>query len=113
MIAMSGGGKRSASFAYGALKGMRDVTVATAVEPRSLLDQIDAISGVSGGSFPASHYDLYREKTFGQFETDFLYDDTNSYIAASMCCLGTGPGSWNPGSAPTISWTASTTGPCS
>jgi hypothetical protein len=42
--------------------------------------QVDAISGVSGGSFPAAYYGLYRDKTFGRFETDFLYDDTNSYI---------------------------------
>jgi NTE family protein len=80
LVAMSGGGKRSAAFGYGALKGMREVMVPTAVGPRPLLDLLTAISGVSGGSFPASYYGLYREKMFGQFETDFLYDDTNSYI---------------------------------
>ena len=80
LVAMSGGGKRSASFGYGALKGMRDLMVPTRFGPRPLLDQVDAISGVSGGSFPASYYGLYREKMFGQFEKDFLYDDTNSYI---------------------------------
>jgi NTE family protein len=80
IVAMSGGGKRSASFGYGALRGMRDLMVPTRSGPRPLLDQIDAISGVSGGSFPAAYYGLYREKMFGQFEKDFLYDDTNSYI---------------------------------
>ena len=80
MVAFSGGGKRSASFGYGALKGLRDVMLQTAAGPRPLLEQIDVISGVSGGSFPAAYYGLYREKTFGRFETDFLYDDTNSYI---------------------------------
>ena len=80
VVAMSGGGKRSASFAYGALKGMRDISLATKAGPRSLLSQIDAITGVSGGSFPAAYYGLYRDKAFGRFETDFLYDDTNSYI---------------------------------
>jgi NTE family protein len=80
LVAMSGGGKRSASFGYGALKGMRDVMVPTRSGPRPLLDQVDGISGVSGGSFPAAYYGLYREKMFGRFETDFLYDDTNSYI---------------------------------
>jgi NTE family protein len=80
LVAMSGGGKRSASFGYGALKGMRDMMVQTRVGPRSLLDQLDGISGVSGGSFPAAYYGLYREKMFGQFEKDFLYSDTNSYI---------------------------------
>jgi NTE family protein len=80
MVAISGGGKRSASFGYGALKGMREVMVPTEAGPRPLLDQVSAISGVSGGSFPASYYGLYRDKTFGQFETDFLYVDTNAYI---------------------------------
>jgi NTE family protein len=80
LVAMSGGGKRSASFGYGALKGMRDLMVPTRVGPRPLLEEVDAISGVSGGSFPAAYYGLYRQKMFGQFEKDFLYDDTNSYI---------------------------------
>ena len=80
MVAISGGGKRSASFGWGALKGMRDVTVPTALGPRPLLAQVDAISGVSGGSFPAAYYGLYGEAGFGHFETDFLYQDTNAVI---------------------------------
>ncbi len=80
LVAMSGGGKRSASFGYGALEGMRDLMVPTRNGPRSLLSQIDYMSGVSGGSFPISYYGLYRDKAFGQFETDFLYSDTNAYI---------------------------------
>ncbi|HET6606836.1 MAG TPA: patatin-like phospholipase family protein [Rhodopila sp.] len=80
LVSMSGGGKRSASFAYGALKGMREVTVPTRFGPRPLLQQVDAIAGVSGGSFPAAYYGLYRDAAFDRFETDFLYQDTESYI---------------------------------
>jgi hypothetical protein len=40
----------------------------------------DAITGVSGGSFPAAYYGLYRDKAFETFEQDFLYRDTESYI---------------------------------
>jgi NTE family protein len=80
LVAMSGGGKRSAAFAYGALKGMRDVSVPTPSGNRPLLDEVDGISGVSGGSFTAAYYGLYRDKMFGQYEKDFLYSDTNSYI---------------------------------
>jgi NTE family protein len=80
LVAMSGGGKRSAAFAYGALKGMREVQVPTPAGSRPLLGEIDAISGVSGGSFPAAYYGLYREAAFGKFEEDFLYQDTESYI---------------------------------
>jgi len=80
LVGMSGGGKRSAAFAYGALKGMRDLPVPTPAGQRPFLGEIDAIAGVSGGSFPAAYYGLYREAAFGKFEEDFLYQDTESYI---------------------------------
>ena len=48
--------------------------------PSSLLHQVSAIAGVSGGSFPAAYYGLYHDAAFGRFETDFLYQDTESYI---------------------------------
>jgi NTE family protein len=80
LVAMSGGGKRSSSFGYGALKGMRETMLPAASGPVSLLSQVSGISGVSGGSFPAAYYGLYRDATFGKFEQEFLYDDTNAYI---------------------------------
>ena len=80
LVAMSGGGKRSASFGYGALKGMREVSVPLPGGPSPLLHQVSAIAGVSGGSFPAAYYGLYHDAAFGRFETDFLYQDTESYI---------------------------------
>ncbi|MGE0225644.1 MAG: patatin-like phospholipase family protein [Acetobacteraceae bacterium] len=80
LVAMSGGGKRSAAFSYGVLKGMREMMVPTPAGPRPLLDQIDAITGISGGSFTAAYYGLHRAAAFGQYEQDFLYSDTNSYI---------------------------------
>jgi len=80
LVAFSGGGKRSAAFGYGALRGMRDVMVPTRSGPRSLLSELTGMSGVSGGSFPAAYYGLYREAAFGKFEQDFLYQNTNGYI---------------------------------
>lgn len=80
LVAFSGGGKRSAAYAYGALKGMREVMVPTPNGPRSLLSTLDAIASVSGGSFTAAYYGLYRDETFRRFKTDFLYADTNSQI---------------------------------
>jgi NTE family protein len=80
LLAMSGGGKRSAAFAYGALKGMRQVMIPTRDGPRSLLSSLDGISGISGGSFTAAYYGLHRDQTFGQYEQDFLYNDTNASI---------------------------------
>lgn len=78
LVAMSGGGKRSAAFGYGVLKGMQEIAIPG--DPRPLLDHLDGISGVSGGSFTAAYYGLYRDKMFGQYEKDFLYSDTEAYI---------------------------------
>lgn len=80
IVAMSGGGKRSASFSYGALKGLRELRVPTVAGPRPLLNEVDAIAGVSGGSFTAAYYGLHREATFGRYEHDFLYRDTEANI---------------------------------
>lgn len=80
LVAISGGGKRSAAYSYGALEGMRDVSAQTAGGPQPLLSLVDGISGISGGSFTAAYYGLYRDAAFGRFEKDFLYADTNAYV---------------------------------
>lgn len=79
-LAFSGGGKRSAAFAHGALRGLRDIPVMENGKTRRLLDEVDYIASVSGGSFPAMHYGLYRDKSFETFPKDFLYRDIESYI---------------------------------
>jgi hypothetical protein len=63
-----------------ALQGMRDVPVRTPSRPHSPLSLVDGISAISGGSFTAAYYGLYRDAAFGRFEHDFLYTDTNAYI---------------------------------
>ena len=79
-LAFSGGGKRSAAFAYGALKGLRSLKVLENGRPRSLLDEVDYIAAVSGGSFPAMHYGLYRDASFQTFDEDFLKRDVNAFV---------------------------------
>src|SRR5580698_10148462 len=71
-LAFSGGGKRSAAFAYGALLGLRSMTIVDEGHRRPLLDDVDYISSVSGGSFPATYYGLYRDEAFKTFESSFL-----------------------------------------
>jgi NTE family protein len=56
IMAFSGGGKRSAAFAHGVLRGLRQIPVVEDGHTRSLLDELDYIASVSGGSFPAMHY---------------------------------------------------------
>ena len=80
LIAFSGGGKRSAAFGYGVLKGLRDYPLVINGRGTSLLDQLDMMASVSGGSFPAAYYGLYRDKIFTDFEKDFLDQDIAAYI---------------------------------
>src|SRR5271154_4524901 len=47
IMAFSGGGKRSAAFAHGVLRGLRQIPVVEDGRTRSLLDELDYIASVS------------------------------------------------------------------
>jgi NTE family protein len=74
-LAFSGGGTRAAALAYGVLEELRDTTVVIDGQPRRLLDEVDYISSVSGGSFTSAYYGLYGERTFTDFKAKFLTRD--------------------------------------
>jgi NTE family protein len=80
LVALSGGGKRAAAFAFGVLRGMADIPVQPNGANNTLLDEIDMLAGVSGGSFPAAHFALYGRKSFDTFPEEFLYADIEAYI---------------------------------
>jgi NTE family protein len=74
ILAFSGGGTRAAAFSYGVLEGLQAVTYQPAGWPsRTLLEDVDVISSVSGGSFTAAHYALFGPAGFKRYEDDFLY----------------------------------------
>ena len=72
MLAFSGGGTRAAAFSYGVLEELRRTEVVVDGQHRRLLDEVDLITGVSGGSFTALSYALYGDKLFSEYETRFL-----------------------------------------
>ncbi len=72
MLTFSGGGTRAAAFSYGVLETLRGTSVTIRGRQRRLLDEVDWISGVSGGSFTAAYYGLFRDRTFEEFEPRFL-----------------------------------------
>ncbi|MGC2201045.1 MAG: patatin-like phospholipase family protein [Stellaceae bacterium] len=80
LVALSGGGKRSAAFGHGVLRGMREIRVRPEGKDSALLDEVDLVAGVSGGSFPAAHFGLYGAKSFETFPDEFLYPDIEAYI---------------------------------
>ncbi len=79
-VGFSGGGTRAAALAYGVLKGLRDTTIEVNGKPARLLDQIDQISSVSGGSFTSAYYGLNGDGIFDTFEEAFLLRDVEKHL---------------------------------
>lgn len=79
-VSFSGGGTRAAAMAYGVLKALRDTRVMLNGESVRLLDQVDQISSVSGGSFTAAYYGLYGDDTFETFREAFLERDVEQHL---------------------------------
>ena len=83
-LAFSGGGTRAAAFSYGILDELfRTKIVHNGVE-KSLLDEVDCISSVSGGSFTAAYYGLFGEQLFADFRTEFLEKDIQGAIGGRV-----------------------------
>lgn len=79
-LAFSGGGKRSSAFGYGALTALREITVDFGRGPTRLSDEVDVVTGVSGGSFTASAFALKRDALFDTYTDEFLKYDLNADI---------------------------------
>lgn len=72
VLAFSGGGTRAAALAYGVLEELRDTRVVVNGRRLRLLDEVDVITSVSGGSYTAAYYGLFRDGIFVDFESVFL-----------------------------------------
>ncbi len=72
VLAFSGGGTRAAALSYGVMQELRDTTVVVKGHRHSLLDEVDTISSVSGGSFTSAYYGLYGDRIFDDYEQVFL-----------------------------------------
>lgn len=83
-LTFSGGGTRAAAFAYGALEELRKTAVVIDGKERRLLDEVNVISAVSGGSFTAGYYGLFGERLFEDFEQRFLKKDIQGALAARV-----------------------------
>lgn len=76
-LAFSGGGTRAAALSYGVLKELRESRIK---DDRTLLQEVDTISAVSGGSFTAGYYGVYGDQIFETFEDDFLRKNLESLL---------------------------------
>lgn len=80
VLAFSGGGTRAAALSYGVLEKLRDTPVTINGIERRLLDEVDVISSVSGGSYTAAYYGLFGDDIFEKFAPEFLYEDWQSRL---------------------------------
>lgn len=90
LLAFSGGGTRAAALSYGVLKELNRTRIPTAHGNRSLLQEVDMISSVSGGSFTAAYYGLYGERIFEDFEQRFLRQD----VQGALVSRALSPANW-------------------
>lgn len=79
-LAFSGGGTRAAALSYGVLETLSKIniqveetnTAHSVLNSRRLLDEVDIISSVSGGSYTAAYYGLYGDRIFTDYKKRFL-----------------------------------------
>src|SRR5262245_64380998 len=81
ILALSGGGMRAAALGYGVLEELRRTEVTINGTKRRLLDEVDVISAVSGGTLPATYFALRGEETFDEFGSRVLSRTLESELA--------------------------------
>lgn len=80
LLAFSGGGTRAAALSYGVLEELRRTPIVVDGHRHTLLDEVDLVAGVSGGSFTALAYALYGERLFDDYPRRFLERDVQGAL---------------------------------
>lgn len=83
-LAFSGGGTRAAALSYGVLQELRDTMVDSRGKRVRLLDEVDSISAVSGGSFTAAYYGLFGDDLFKDYEHVFLRQSVQGMLIRKL-----------------------------
>jgi NTE family protein len=89
LLSFSGGGTRAAAFSFGVLQEL-DRTRSGKKSARSLLDRVDFVSGVSGGSITAAYFGLKKRAALEDFRERFLLRNAeeNLKTAVSLANIG-------------------------
>lgn len=84
VVAFSGGGTRAAAFGYGVLEALDRSRIVIEGREVSLLDEVDHVTGVSGGSFTAAYLGLHGRGIFDDFEERFLRRDVQGALILQL-----------------------------
>src|SRR4051812_28068407 len=82
-LSFSGGGTRAAAFSYGVLAEMDQARIRQR-NGASLLDRVDFISGVSGGSITAAYFGLKKRAMLADFRERFLLRDAEAGLRTEV-----------------------------
>ena len=80
----SGGGSRASTLAFGALRELARQQITWEGKSKRLLDELDSISALSGGTFTAGYYALYGDQIFHDFEHRFLRKDWEAELRSRI-----------------------------
>jgi NTE family protein len=95
VAAFSGGGVRASTLAYGVLRELARHEISWQGKQKRLVDELDVIFALSGGSFPAAYYALYGDRLFQDFEDRFLrkdWDTNFARVSSGLPAIGFGSG---------------------
>ena len=95
-MSFSGGGTRAASLSYGVLEELARTEIAIDGRRVRLLDEIDIISSVSGGSFTSAYFGLVGDRIFDDFEEKFLKRNVQGKLTGKMFSPWVWPKLWSP-----------------
>ncbi|MCP2040126.1 NTE family protein [Neisseria sp. HSC-16F19] len=84
VMVFSGGGTRAAAFGYGVLEILDQQPVYIGGKQARLLDRVDLVYGVSGGSVLAAYFGLHGADTVPQFERRFLNQNLQKVLTQQV-----------------------------
>ncbi len=86
ILTFSGGGTRASALSLGVLEKLAATEIEWNGRKCRLLDEVDVISGVSGGSFTAAYYGAFGDRVFTDF-LEHLYQKNNSILLKAALAL--------------------------
>jgi predicted acylesterase/phospholipase RssA len=85
-LSFSGGGTRAAAFSFGVLEELGQIPMRGASD--TMLERIDFLSGVSGGSVTAAYFGLKKRAALSDFRQRFLLQNAEAGLTTQLS-LGT------------------------
>src|SRR6202050_4310262 len=84
-LSFSGGGTRAAAFSFGALTALDQTPMPN--RSTSLLDRVDFVTGVSGGSVLGAYYGLKKRKALDDFKQRFLLRNAEEGLTTEISIM--------------------------